>query len=511
MIKIIKEIIEQTPKRVGVYSLSKRIFVLSLLFISIISVLFYMYAKFFTYPYLLKANEQKLVNIAEFLHDDIDIILDFEAYDNIYSIEKKALSIDGIEAIVIDTKNFYSEQKKYKDIKISNTIPVNQIVLLEHNSKKYFVKRTMLTNISGYFDIYYSADEYFKELDNYNYFTFAIFILIIIFLAIFMFVIKITLYPMTKLAQELKNIDLSKKIELELPKIDTNDERAEIIEATRGMSYKINDYIKELNSINSSLELKIEQEVHKNREKDRMMFQQSRLASMGEMIANIAHQWRQPLAVLSGIIQNFEIRYELEQLDKEYVMKESIRAKKIAKNMSQTIDDFRTFFEPNKKKEPFVVIESINSAIYLMEGTLQSVGIEYTLYQTDENLKSYGFASEFSQTVVNILSNSKDEFKKVESKNKKINISIKKVDDNIEVIFCDNAGGIEDSIIDKIFEPYFSTKAQGEGTGLGLYMTRQIIEHNMSGKIEVYNKNLDQQKGVCFKIIIPAYKKGNDE
>jgi signal transduction histidine kinase len=509
MINKIREIMQAIPKRVFVYSLSKRIFVLSLLLIFVISLLFFLYSKFITYPYLLKAEHQKIDTIAEFLRDDITVILDFEAYDNIYAIEKKALSVDGIEAIVIDTKNFYSEQKSEKSINLQNSIPLDKILLIEQDSNKFFVKRTKIDieSSSGYYDIYYSANNYYKELDNYKKFTVIIFVVMSILLLLFMIVVKITLYPLTKLSSELKNIDLSKKIELDLPTITSNDERAEIIEATKTMSTRINEYIKELNDINSSLEKRILVEVNKNREKDRVMFQQSRLASMGEMIANIAHQWRQPLAVLSGIIQNIEIRYEMGMLEEDYIQRESTRAKRIAKNMSQTIDDFRNFFEPNKKKEPFKVLDSINNALYLMEATLKNMDIEYTIFFTDKDVTSYGFASEFSQTVVNILSNAKDELKKDSINSRKINISIKQVDDTIEVTVCDNAGGIEDSIIDKIFEPYFSTKPQGEGTGLGLYMTRQIIEYNMRGKIEVYNKEIDSSRGACFKITIPSYKR----
>jgi signal transduction histidine kinase len=228
-----------------------------------------------------------------------------------------------------------------------------------------------------------------------------------------------------------------------------------------------------------------------------IMFAQSQQAAMGEMVGNIAHQWRQPLASLSMILQSYKHAFLADKLDEEFIDKQTIQAKDVAKHMSQTIDDFRNFFKPNKNKEIFDIIKSIQKVLAILDATLKNKDIEVKINNKESILNVHGFENEFSQAIINILNNAKDELIK-KDKNRLIEIDTKIIKDNIIVSISDNAGGIADDIMPKIFEPYFTTKHQSSGTGIGLYMTKQIIESHMDGKLLAYN-NTD---GAVFEIIL---------
>ncbi len=254
---------------------------------------------------------------------------------------------------------------------------------------------------------------------------------------------------------------------------------------------------KELRELNATLEKRVQEEVEKNRDKDRVLFQQARLASMGEMIGNIAHQWRQPLSELGIIL------YKMKKIYKKHVTKSEIDfyesydgAKKVIKKMSETIEDFRNFFNPHRPSEAFSIKSSLDDAMLVVQSTLQRHEIELKV-KIQDNICIKGYMSEFSQVLINMINNSKDAFIQQKTDNRVINLEIRKFDDNYAIIsFRDNAGGIDKDIIDKIFEPYFTTKHASIGTGLGLYMSRMIIQNSMHGTITV--ENVDS--GVCFLI-----------
>jgi signal transduction histidine kinase len=166
--------------------------------------------------------------------------------------------------------------------------------------------------------------------------------------------------------------------------------------------------------------------------------------------------------------------------------------------MSKTIDDFRNFFKPNKEKQNFSIKDAINQTIFLIDDSFKSSNIKIECTVLDD-ISIYGYESEFSQVLLNILTNAKDAFLENNINNPNIIIEIKQVQTHIKISISDNAGGISRSIINKIFDPYFTTKTNYNGTGLGLYMSKIIIEENMQGQIKV--KNL--KDGVQFIIFIP--------
>jgi len=233
------------------------------------------------------------------------------------------------------------------------------------------------------------------------------------------------------------------------------------------------------------LEDRVAVEVEKNRQQQLFMLQQSRLAQMGEMISMIAHQWRQPLNNLSMINQSFLNKYDKNSLDEksvEYFRKNS--QQQIAL-MSQTVDDFRNFFRSDKEKEFFYIENVITNMIEMTGAIFDSYHIKI-IYECRYNAKVYGHANEFAQAILNIINNAKDVLLERDIEHKEITIIVTKETNHIVVLIEDNAGGIDEEIIDHIFDPYFSTKKAKNGTGLGLYMSKMIIE-GMGANLRVFN------------------------
>ncbi|AXK48982.1 sensor histidine kinase [Aliarcobacter trophiarum] len=276
----------------------------------------------------------------------------------------------------------------------------------------------------------------------------------------------------------------------------------------------VEDKTKELKELNSNLELRISQEVSKNRKKDIIMFQQARFASLGEMLNNIAHQWRQPLGSISMIIQSFQTKMKLNKLSLEFVEQKVSDALLLAQNMSNTLDDFKNFFTPNKSKNSFFIKDCINNSIELSKYFLNKEGINIDLI-IKKDVKIYSFENELSHVFLNIISNSKDALvNNISNESRVIRVVVNSKNDFVFVNISDNGGGIPIEIIPKIFEPYYTTKYKSAGTGIGLYMSKQIVEKHIKGEISFKNISfkVDNKtfKGTSFVIKIPINtEKGN--
>jgi len=252
---------------------------------------------------------------------------------------------------------------------------------------------------------------------------------------------------------------------------------------------------KELKELNETLERRVQEEIAKNEEKQKVMFWQSRFASLGEMLANIAHQWRQPLTELNLTL--FSLKKAA--LQDEHVAVETLysESKLLIKNMSSTIEDFSNFFKPEKEKQHFMLHESIEEALTILQRVLKRDMIQVKTNYEDAMV--LGISNEFTQVILNLLKNSRDAFVENGVLMREIEIIIKKDADFAYVSIEDNAGGITEKERYKIFEPYFTTKHASQGTGLGLFMSKMICEKGFNGSLDV-----SSQKGMtCFIIKIP--------
>jgi PAS domain S-box-containing protein len=240
---------------------------------------------------------------------------------------------------------------------------------------------------------------------------------------------------------------------------------------------------------------------------EELLIQQSKLASMGEMIANIAHQWRQPLSVISTLSTGMKLQKELNISNEDYEKQSLDNINANAQYLSKTIDDFKNFFKKDNPKSSINTKTLIDKTIKLIDSRLKIRDIE--IVQNDQEIEFDSYESEIIQVLINLINNSIDAFENINT-NKYIFIDIKKVEDNLIIELKDNAGGISSEIIDRIFEPYFTTKSEDKGTGIGLYMSKEIISKHLKGTIKAatvdFNYKNENYTGALFTITIPLNK-----
>ena len=251
------------------------------------------------------------------------------------------------------------------------------------------------------------------------------------------------------------------------------------------------------------------QDITEEIQRNHILIQQSRMAQMGEMIAMIAHQWRQPLGAIASTSIDLNMQMELETFDlkqekgieecQTYFRDGLKDIDSFVQNLTTTIDDFRNFYKPNKSSDLVSLCEPLEKALNIINGSLISDGIEVTeshnnCKQNNSSVKIY--ISEMVQVILNILKNAQDNFKEKKIKDPKIVITCKYIDSKVTLEICDNGGGIPEDVIPNIFDSYFSTKDEKNGTGLGLYMSKTIVHEHHNGNLLVNNRD----NGVCFTI-----------
>jgi PAS domain S-box-containing protein len=269
------------------------------------------------------------------------------------------------------------------------------------------------------------------------------------------------------------------------------------------------NYSNELKELNDNLEAKVEDKISLIRQKDALIQQQSRLAALGEMIGNIAHQWRQPLSSITIGASGLKYKHELEilELDDNFD-KDLDNIISGAEYLSQTIEDFRNFAKVDKNKKTFDINESIKKTYKIVENLykVNSINVEFNLC---EEMFYNGLQSQLSQVLINILNNAKDALISNNSNrdSRKIVVCTNANESNYMIKISDNAGGIPQDIVSKIFDPYFTTKHQSQGTGIGLFMTHEIIKNHFGGTIEVKNESMmidgKEYMGAVFYVYFP--------
>lgn len=281
---------------------------------------------------------------------------------------------------------------------------------------------------------------------------------------------------------------LQTKYELEKQEKEAEIYRLKNIELARA-----ND---ELRILQQELEYRVEESIKDIRNKEALLITQSRLAEMGKMIGFIAHQWKQPLNTISVIAQSIEDAYRYDALSDASLEKFTTNIMAQIKYMSDTIDDFRNFFKPDKAQTRFDLKENILNTIRLIEKSYQQNDIEITLDLAD-NCRIDGYPNEFTQVILNILNNARDALTELDKPcSRKVLINLVSSQNEYTVLIGNNAGNIPHEVLPHIFDPYFTTKTEEKGTGLGLFMSKTIIEEKLKGRLSVANKD----EGVEFRI-----------
>lgn len=234
-----------------------------------------------------------------------------------------------------------------------------------------------------------------------------------------------------------------------------------------------------------------------------LVIYKNRMAAVGEMVANIAHQWRQPLSSLNLMLSNLEDAYETDTLDEAYFKKQITKSQDVIQRMSKIIDEFRYFFKPKEHKEKFDLVDGIKQVTDMLDDRLRIQSVNLSIDDDQPLAPIYGYPNQLAQVFLNLFGNALDAF---ENKNgeKWIRVSVKEDKDAVIIIVEDNAGGIKDDKMDMLFEPYFTTKSEVGGTGIGLYMSRMIVESKFMGDISAAKGD----KGLIFTVKLPRYIQG---
>lgn len=318
----------------------------------------------------------------------------------------------------------------------------------------------------------------------------------ILILVLFRFAIKkFVINHLEKLKSHLSAFGKNNRLEDDLI-INSNDEFSFLAHEFNAMKSKLQNSQNELEEVNSHLEELVKIEVEKNRKKEQQLFEQSKFAQMGEMLGNIAHQWRQPLSAISTLASGTKIQMEYDMINEDMMKQNLDDIVKQTQFLSQTIEDFRNFMKSDKQREEFELTNIVEKTIFIVSSTLKNNNISFSTQFSNENIKVYGYGGELSQVILNILNNAKDILNEKNIEDKQIIIKTSKVDSKAILEIEDNAGGIPDDVLPKIFDPYFTTKHQSVGTGIGLYMSKDIIEKHHHGKISAKNT----ESGALFTI-----------
>ena len=259
----------------------------------------------------------------------------------------------------------------------------------------------------------------------------------------------------------------------------------------------------QLEALNLSLEERINHALIELRMKDRVMFAQGRQAAIGEMINNIAHQWRQPLNNLGLIVQNIKADYDSNALTPAALTDAVNKVMSTIIFMSQTINDFSNFFSQDKVKSVFHIYQGLTKVIAMIEASLLKQGIKLTVEQVEGDVAVAGYFNEYNQVLLNLLNNARDALLDRRVDKPVITVRILNKEGQGVVQVTDNAGGIPENIIGQIFDPYFTTKEHGKGSGVGLYMSKTIIQEHFDGNLTAANVD----GGAQFTIITPYARK----
>jgi signal transduction histidine kinase len=420
---------------------------------------------------LVLLEDEKINSIAKTLTPIISINISLGLEDNLKDIIKDGMQIHseivGVEILDNNEKIIFTNLNNEK---MDSNIKIYNIEL----------KDTIFKTSIGKMKVYYTfSNIYEKLLNQFSTFLFWMLFFFLISVLVSTLLIRYNLKSLKSLKNKMFDYSLNKNIVFE--EVNSKNEIAVI------------------NNSAAKMIKKIEEEVEKRILFEKEIMQKNRLASMGEMLDNIAHQWRQPLMKINGILLNTDRAIELKKYDENYLQNQLNEISNTVFFMSNTIDTFREFLNPNRAKNRFEILNSIKKAIKLLDTSLSDVEISFNALEHEIE----AFESEFIQVIIAILSNTIDIFEEREIEKKVLNINIYEKEFNVYIEIEDNAKGIDKDIIEQIFDPYFTTKYKLGGTGMGLYIAKTIMINSFNGDISVINTNI----GAKFIITTPKGQK----
>lgn len=307
-------------------------------------------------------------------------------------------------------------------------------------------------------------------------------------------------YPLTKYGETIitrwANIKLKNNEVINIGYDITKERKNE--KSIKEKTIQLKNTKKQLEELNTTLEKRISNEIKKNTKQQAILMHQSKLIQMGKMIENIAHQWRQPLAQVNSSVLLIDMEFNKNKFKSDIIENKLQEIENLTEYMSKTIDDFKNFFDPNKEKDIFEIKDAIEKALEVVKGLIKVHHIEINL-ELEENLKCYSYIKELQQVFLIIINNAIDAIVQTQVPKGEIFIKAYMKNNKIFIKIEDNGLGVKNKHIDNIFDPYFTTKQKKQGTGIGLYMAKMIIENGLQGKLKVKNK----EYGASFKITIP--------
>lgn len=454
------------------------------------NILIYFFGTIYIKNILTNSEQEKISLMLNTIKPAIAFDISFNQEEQLSQLLDNLLQYNGVKKVKIH----YANQSKVLKTKKA------------HHLEKLFVYNTSVTDpftrqIIATITIAYS-NENINNLQNkilliqLNIFLFTL----VLFLLFFLYV-KRDLKALITISNSLLKYSTSRAIE-PINLKNTSKEIETIANIANEMMSHISQYVKELKTFNAKLEKQVEIKIEKEKKQDKMMIHQSRQAAMGEILESIAHQWRQPLNNISISVADIQLKAMLDTIDNATLIKKLQAITLNTNYMSDTIDDFRNFLSPDSKKVLFNPLNSIREVFTILNAQLKSKHIDYTIEQKSK-IEFLGTENEFKQVILVLINNAKDailsKIKEKKITSGKIHVCLYQDNKYNFIDIKDNGTGIKDEIITSIFEPYFTTKFAAQGTGIGLYMAKNIISSRMEGSLSVKNLN----EGCCFTIKIP--------
>lgn len=372
--------------------------------------------------------------------------------DSIRGVLEQNQEILGIELISKENKIIYKNDKK--DLARSKTSSLN-----------YTLNDEVFKTQMGTMRVHYKISTLYKNLLNeFEVFLLVMLLFFLVALIISVLLINYNLKPLLKLKEKILNYTIDSNTEL-------------------GQMYGNNE-IALINNAAAEMFQRIEEEVKTRIAYENQMMQKSRLASMGEMLDNIAHQWRQPLMKMNAILLNIDRAAELDKLDREFLSKKLEDGSQTLHFMSQTIETFREFMNPSREKADFELVQAVENSIEFFKRSYTNVEI---FFEYKENFHLIGIKNELLQVMLSILTNAKEIIEEREIIEPKVWINLFQEDEYLCLRIEDNAGGVNKEILEKIFDPYFTTRYKSGGTGMGLYICKMIMKNSFDGDISAQN------------------------